>query len=65
MKMLSNQKETGSQIGQARKLNLGGLGTNLGFEMGWTGLGVGPGGLRTKGLGPGLDNKDISIKLHN
>ena len=37
--MLSNQKETGSQIGQARKLNLGGLGTNLGFELGWTGLG--------------------------
>ena len=30
--------------------------TNLGFELGWTGLGLGLGGLGTKGLGPGLDN---------
>ena len=28
--------------------------TNLGFELGWTGLGLGLRGLRTKGLGPGL-----------
>ena len=35
------------------------LGTNLGFGYGWTGLdciGVGPRGMGTKGLGPGLDN---------
>ena len=34
------------------------LGTNLGFELGWTGLdwvGVGPRGLGTKGLEAGLD----------
>ena len=31
--------------------------TNLGFELGFTGLGLGLRGLRTKGLGPGLDNK--------
>ena len=30
--------------------------TNLGFELGWTGLGLGLGGLGNKGLGPGLDN---------
>ena len=29
----------------------------LGFELGLTGLGLGLGGLGTKGLGPGLDNK--------
>ena len=33
------------------------LGTNLGFELGWTGLGLGLIGLRTKGLGPGLDKR--------
>ena len=30
--------------------------TNLGFELGWTGLGLGLGGFGNKGLGPGLDN---------
>ena len=32
-----------------------------GFELGWTGLGsgLGLGGLRTKGLGTGLDNIDL------
>ena len=29
--------------------------TCLGFELGWTGLGLGLGGLGTKGLGTGLD----------
>ena len=32
------------------------LWTNFGFVLGLTGLGLGLGGLRTKGLGPGLDN---------
>ena len=32
------------------------LGTNWGFEVGWTGLGLGLGFFGTKGLGPGLDN---------
>ena len=32
------------------------LGTNLGFEVGWTGLGLGLGG-----LGPGLDNHKLFI----
>ena len=32
------------------------LGTNLGFDLGCTGLGLGLGGIGTKGLGPGLDN---------
>ena len=32
------------------------LGTNLGFEPGWTRLGLGLGDLRNKGLGPGLNN---------
>ena len=32
------------------------VGTNLGFGLGWTLLGLGHRGLRTKGLGPGLDN---------
>ena len=32
------------------------LGTNLRFELGWTGLGLGLGVLGNKGLGPGLDN---------
>ena len=36
------------------------LGTNLGFELGCTGLGLG--GLRTKGLGPGLD-KNTYLKV--
>ena len=31
------------------------LGTNLGFEQGWTWLGLGLGG--NQGLGPGLDNQ--------
>ena len=30
--------------------------TNSGFELGWTGYGLGLGGLGTKGLGQGLDN---------
>ena len=30
------------------------LGTNLGFDLGSTGLGLGRGGLGTKGLGQGL-----------
>ena len=38
------------------------LATNLGYEPGWTGLGLGLGGLRNKGLGPGLDNKDRLYK---
>ena len=29
---------------------------NLCFELDWTGLGLGLGGSRTKGLGTGLDN---------
>ena len=32
------------------------LGTNLVFELGCTGLGLGLGGIGTKGLWPGLDN---------
>ena len=32
------------------------LGTNLGFELGCTGFGLGLGGIGTKGLGPGLDS---------
>ena len=28
----------------------------MGFELGWTGLGLGLGGFGTKSLGPGLDN---------
>ena len=36
------------------------LGTYLGFELGWTGLGWGLGGMGNKGLGPGLDNLLIS-----
>ena len=40
------------------------LGTNWGFELGWTGLGLGLGGLGTKGLGPWLDNdNDIDNKV--
>ena len=31
------------------------FGTNFGFELGCTGLGLGLGGIGTKGLGPGLD----------
>ena len=31
-------------------------GTNFGFELGWTGFGLGLEDLGTKGLGPGLDN---------
>ena len=38
------------------------LGTNLGFELGWTGVGLG--GLRNKGLGPGLDNIYQCIFFH-
>ena len=38
-------------------------GTNLGFELGCTGLGLGLGGLGTKGLGPGLDNIKLSSKI--
>ena len=34
------------------------LRTNWGFELGWTGLGMGLGGLWTKGLGPGLGNEN-------
>ena len=32
------------------------LRTNWGFELGWTGLGLGLGGFGAKGLGTGLDN---------
>ena len=39
------------------------LGTNLGFELGCTGLGLGLGGIGTKGLGPGLDNKEFEHVL--
>ena len=38
------------------------LWTNLGFELGLTGLGLGLGGLSTKGLGPGLD-KNTYLKV--
>ena len=43
------------------------LGTNLGFELGLTGLGLGLGGFGAKGLGPGLDNiyKIGGISLFN
>ena len=34
------------------------LGKNLGFQLGCTGLGLGLGGIGTKGLGPGLDKKN-------
>ena len=37
------------------------LRTNLGFELGLTGLGLGLRGLRTKGLGPGLDDILLSF----
>ena len=30
--------------------------TNLGFELGWTGLGLGLRVFGNKGLGPGLEN---------
>ena len=30
--------------------------TIWGFELGWTGLGLGLGGFWTKGMGTGLDN---------
>ena len=33
-------------------------GTNLGFELGWTGLGLGLGG-----LGTGLDNIFIAVNI--
>ena len=33
------------------------FGTNLGFKLGWIGLGLGLGGSGNKGFGPGLDNK--------
>ena len=39
------------------------LGTNLGFELGCTGLGLGLWGIGTKGLGPGLYNWSSSIVL--
>ena len=32
------------------------LGTNWGYELGWTGMGLGLRGFETKGLGTGLDN---------
>ena len=35
------------------------LGTNLGFELGWTWFGFGLGGSGNKGLGPGLDKRGI------
>ena len=38
------------------------LGTNLGFELGCTGLGLSLGGIGTKGLGPMLDK--ICASLH-
>ena len=39
------------------------LGTNLGFEIIGTWLGLGLGGLGTKGLGPGLDNTNSKVLL--
>ena len=33
----------------------------MGFELGWPGLGLGLGGLGTKGLGPVLDNLSAAI----
>ena len=42
--------------GQLIFVSLSPLGTNLSFELGWSWLGMGLGGLGTKGLGTGLDN---------
>ena len=39
------------------------LGTNLSFELGWTGLGLGLGGLGTKSLGPGLDKSCATLLI--
>ena len=39
------------------------LGTNLGFELGWTALGLGLGVFVNKGLGPGLDNTLFHFNL--
>ena len=39
--------------------------TSLGFELGWKGLRLALGGLGTKGLGPGLDNKILFIFSHS
>ena len=39
------------------------LGTNWVFKLGWTGLGLGLGGLGTKGLGTGLDNLFLWTKF--
>ena len=39
------------------------LGTNLGFELGWTWLRLGLGGLGNKGLGPRVDKKQIGLVL--
>ena len=38
------------------------LGTNLGFELGCTGFGLGLGGIGTKGLGAGLDNYQLTAQ---
>ena len=37
------------------------FGTNKGFDLGCTGLGLYLGGLRTKGLGTGLDNNNNDV----
>ena len=42
-------------------VSLSPLGTNLGFEVGLTGLGLCLEGLRTKGLGPELDNLLLKV----
>ena len=39
--------------------------TNVGFELGWKGLGLALGGFGTNGLGPGLDNKIVFIFYHS
>ena len=41
------------------------VGTNLGFELCWTGLGLGLRGIGTKGLGPGLDKKNLFYECTN
>ena len=41
------------------------LSTNLGFELGCTGLGFGLGVFGTKGLGTGLDNRVIPLHLYS
>ena len=48
---------------QDLSVSLSPLGTNLGFERGWTWLGTGLGGLGIKGLGPGPDNTSCATSV--